>query len=73
MMSDPEVVRNLGDVANLPTDFTADQFEEIFFANFSETSVSVHSIISVVYVITRFLGHFVRDATDKRQTMVRLF
>jgi hypothetical protein len=72
-MADPEVVRNLGDVANLQTDFTADQFEEIFFANFGETDVSVHSLISVVYVITRFLDNFVRDTTDNRQTMVRLF
>jgi hypothetical protein len=72
-MADPEVVRNLGDVANLPVDFTADQFEEIFFANFDQTSVSVFSMISVVYVITRFLDNFARDSSNRRQTMVRLF
>ena len=68
----PEVVRNLGDVANLQTNFTANDFEEIFFGTFENTDVSVHSLVNVVYIITRYLDDYERDQTVGRN-LTRLF
>ena len=71
-MAAPEVVRNLGDVAGLQVDYTADDFAEIFFGTFDNTDVSVHSLINVVWIINRYLGDFARDQTVGRN-LTRLF
>lgn len=63
----PQVVRNLGDVADIPTDFNVDDFEGVFFANFENTEVSVHSIINIVFIITRYLDNFERNKTVGQQ------
>ena len=68
----PEVVRNLGDVSAIRTDFSADDFEEIFFATFDNTDVSVHSIVNVIYIITRYLGDYSTEQTVGRH-LTRLF
>jgi hypothetical protein len=57
-MSTVQVVSSLADVQNLRTDFGVDDFAEAFLATHTDTSVSVDSLVSVVYLITRVLGHF---------------
>ena len=71
-LSDPEVVRNLGDVGNLRTDYTANDFENVFYANFDDTDVTVHSVINLVWVITKYLDNFERDKTVG-QRLTRVF
>jgi hypothetical protein len=71
-MGPPEVVRNLGDVANLNVDFNINDFSDAFFGNFENSDVSVHSLVSIVYVITRFMGDYQRDRTVGR-VLTRLF
>jgi len=71
-MTAPETVRSLGDIALLRTDFNADDFAEIFFGTFDNTDVSVHSLVSVVYIINRYLGNYERDQTVGRN-LTRLF
>lgn len=66
------MVRNLGDVANLRSAFSVDDFAEVFFATFDNTDVSVHSIISIVWIINRYLGDYDRDQTVGRN-LTRLF
>jgi hypothetical protein len=67
------VVRNLGQVGNLPINFTAQDFGRVFAANHEATDVSVHSIISIVYLIRRHLDNYERDRTGLGQTLQRLY
>lgn len=71
-LGEAQTVRNLGDVAQLQADFDVNDFEGVFFANFENTEVSVHSIINIVWVITRYLDNFERDKTVGRQ-LTRLY
>lgn len=59
----PEVVRNVGDSASLRTDYTVDDFSEIFYSTFETTDVSVHSLVNLVWIMTRYLGNYERDQT----------
>ena len=59
----PEVIRHLGDVSAIRTDFDIHDFSDVFFANFEHTQVRVVSIINIVFLITRYLQNFERDQT----------
>ena len=56
-----QVVSRLSDIRDLRTDFGLEDFAEAFLANHSGSDVSVHSIISVVYLATRVLGDYAAD------------
>ena len=56
-MTDVRVVSGLADVTDLQTDFGVEDFAEAFLGNHADTSVSVHSLVSVVYLITRILDN----------------
>jgi hypothetical protein len=66
------VVRNLGDVSSIRVNFSANEFEAIFYSNYEDTSVSVHSVVSTVFLITRYLNNFERDKTVGRN-LTKLF
>ena len=68
----PETIRNLGDVANINTNFDVSDFETVFFGNFENTEVSVHSIISIVFIITRYMDNFEQDKTVGQQ-LIKLY
>jgi len=56
-----QVVSSLADVADIRVDHDINDFAEIFFANMPDTSVTVVSLISRVFIITRFLHHYSDD------------
>ena len=66
-----QVVSRLSDIRDLRTDFGLDDFAEAFLANHSGSDVSVHSVISVVYLATRVLGNFDADHVigDRQRTL----
>lgn len=68
-----ETIRNLGDVAGIDCDFDLNDFEDVFFRNFENTEVSILKIVSVVFLITRYLDNFERDKTSVGRQLVRLF
>jgi hypothetical protein len=45
-----DVVRDLGDVENLRVDFDADQFARLFYENHENSDVTVHSLVSIVFI-----------------------
>ncbi len=45
-----DVVQNIGDVESLKVDFSVSQFEELFFENHKDTNVSVHSLVSHLFI-----------------------
>ena len=57
------MVRSLGDVSLIPTEFAVQDFETIFFANMGESDVSIVGVVNVVYLISRFLDNYERDKT----------
>ena len=67
-----ESVFDLGDVENINTSFSVSDFRQVFQLNHSDTSVTVDSIISIVYVIHRFLDDFERDKQTDGQVVEKL-
>jgi hypothetical protein len=65
-------VRVLADVEQLPIDFDVGDFEDVFFANFENSAVSVHSLVNVVYIIRRYLPNFEADQRVG-QRLVKLY
>jgi hypothetical protein len=51
-------VKDLSDATRLRTSFNQSHFEKMFFGNFEDSDVRVHSMINVVYIIRRFLGDY---------------
>lgn len=62
-MADPEVIRNPGDISNIRTDFTVDDFADVFFGNHQNSDVSVLSLTHLIFIFTRYLDDFDRDKT----------
>jgi hypothetical protein len=74
VMSHVHQVFDLSDVRLLPTDFTVDDFEGAFNRIFAEGSnVSVHSLVSVVFLIRRTLNNFARDKRTEGRSHVMLY
>jgi hypothetical protein len=74
IMSDVHQVFDLSDVGGLPTDFDVDSFEGAFNRIFAEGSqVSVHSLVSVVFLIRRTLENYERDRTTAGRSHVMLY
>lgn len=71
-MSPTYTVRNLGDVAGIKTNYTLNDFEEVFFHWFEDSEVSLLEIINIVFIISRFMGNYQRDQTVG-QALTRLF
>jgi hypothetical protein len=62
-MGPAHVIRNLGDVSNVNVNFSTEDFQNVFAANFDETSVFVREVINVVFVITKYLSDYNRMKT----------
>jgi hypothetical protein len=67
----PETVRTLGDVEGLRTDFTVDDFDNVFRAYFTDSDVKVSEIINIIFIIRRYLPDFTPAAGGQR--IIRLF
>ena len=72
-MGPPTVVRNLGDVANIDTNVSVDDFAEVFHAIHSDTEVSVVGIVNVIFLITRYMENFEREKTTQGGRLVKLY
>ena len=59
----PVVVREIGDVADIDTNVSIDDFAEVFHAVHSDTEVSVVGIVNVIFIITRYMENYERDKT----------
>lgn len=69
----PHRVDRLGQVAELPTNFHLQDFEEVFFRNFADSAVIVDSVVSVVYLCRRLLGNFEQDRITRGRRAQLLF
>jgi hypothetical protein len=56
-----QVVSRLEDVQDLRVDFGVEDFAEAFFGNHHNTSVAVHSVLSIVYLISQVLEDYEED------------
>ena len=54
-------VRQVGDIAALPTDVAVEDFERVFRRAFVDSQVTIDSLVNLVYIIRRFLPNFERD------------
>ena len=68
-----DIVRNLGDVEYLATEFNAQQFERLFQANHEESDVSVVRLVNYVYIIRYYLDNFESQHTIRSGTIQKLF
>jgi hypothetical protein len=71
--STDQLVRNLGEVRLLPTRFSAENFSRVFKANHESTDVSVHSIISIVFLLRRDLDNYERDKVSAGRCLLTLY
>jgi len=71
--STDQLVRNLGEVRLLPTRFSAENFSRVFKANHESTDVSVHSIISIVFLLRRDLDNYERDKVSQGRCLLTLY
>lgn len=62
-MGDPQVLYNPGDYSTLNTDFSVDDFSDIFYANHENSDVSILSLCNLVFIFNRYLDNFERDQT----------
>jgi hypothetical protein len=69
----PITIRRLAQVGQLPTQFALQDFEHVFFGNFEDTSVTVHSIICYVYLIRRYMSNYEQQRTTGDRKMQTLF
>jgi hypothetical protein len=65
-------VHSLADVDSLPVDFDISDFEDVFFSNFDNSDVSVHSLVNIVYIVRRYLVNFEADQRVG-QRLVKLY
>jgi hypothetical protein len=65
-------VHSLADVDSLPIDFDISDFEDVFFSNFDNSDVSVHSLVNIVYIVRRYLVNFEADQRVG-QRLVKLY
>ena len=57
-------VDSVGDVGNVELNYSLEDFTEIFFAVHTESNVSVHSVVNIVFVITKPLRDFETQALN---------
>ena len=72
-MGPTQVVRNLGDVGNVRIDYDVTDFERAFFSIFDNTQVIVLGIISIVFIIRRYLESFERDRSTSGRQLILLY
>jgi hypothetical protein len=68
-----DIVRNLGDVEYLPTQFDAEQFDRLYQANHEDSEVSVLFLINYVFIIRHFLDNYQLQHTTTRGRIQKLF
>ena len=61
LCSDLYHVNEMSDIEDLPRNYSVGDFEEVFYRTFDDTTVRVHSLISVVYIAKKFLSDYFRD------------
>jgi hypothetical protein len=61
------VVRSLGDVAKIPTDYSEEHFADAFFNYFANSDVSIHSLPNICFLARRLIQNFDRDKTVGRR------
>jgi hypothetical protein len=66
-------VWSLSDVEGLKADYAAVDFSTVFNKTFSSTAVHVHSLASLVFIIRKPLGDFVRDKKTQGRQQQQLF
>lgn len=62
-MGEPQVLRTPGDYSYIQTDFSVDDFADVFFSNHENSDVSILSLTNLVFIFTRYLDNFERDKT----------
>jgi hypothetical protein len=68
-----DIVRNLGDVESLPTQFSASEFERLFLTCHDESNVSVHSVVNYIYIIRGYLSNYALYHTRADKKIQTLF
>ena len=60
-------VNSFGDLGKIELDHSQEDFSDIFFLTHHDSSVSVHSVINIVFLITRFLTDLETQAVSIKQ------
>ena len=66
-------IKDAGDIASLPTDFNADDFETIYARNFSKSDVKIHSVVNFIYIWSLGLSRFAKDRRTAGRRWIDLF
>ena len=72
-MDEPTVVRNLGDVEEIRTDFNVGDFEQAFLAVHADTNVTCDSLVSIVFIIRYWFDNFLEQKKTVGHRIQRLF
>jgi len=54
-------VQSPAEATKLPTEFQVSDFANVYFDAFPNSSVSVHSLVNLIYICRRYLGDFEKD------------
>jgi hypothetical protein len=73
MNAEPTVVQYLSDIERVPTDFTTSDFEDVFYANHPNSSVSVFGLINIVFIARKYLSNFQKESTAPAGKLQLLF
>jgi hypothetical protein len=68
-----DIVRNLGDVEDLPLDFNAQQFDRLYQANHEQSDVTVVMLVNYVFIIRCFLDNYHQQHTVSQGRIQKLF
>ena len=61
------VIKTLGDVSKIPTAYTEEHFSSAFYSSFENSDVSIHELVSVVFLGRRLIQNYDRDRTVGRR------
>jgi hypothetical protein len=63
-LSDVVVVRDFGDISEIQTDYSLDDFQVLWDRIFNDTATYVRELVNIVYVFRMYLDDFARDRVD---------
>jgi hypothetical protein len=73
MESHVTLISSLGDIEKIPTHFSVDEFADAFFNFHTDSDVSIHSLVNIVYLARRLLTDYADDRTSVGKKLVTLW
>jgi hypothetical protein len=73
MLGPVYTAHSMDDVGQLPVLFSQEDFGRIFHKTFANTKATVHSLVSLVYIVRKLLNSYEADKVTEGRTHVMLY